>query len=111
LEDIRRVVDAGARHVTFADPDFLNGPAHSLAIVHALHERHPGVTFDITTKVEHIRKHRAIFPELAASGCAFVVSAVESLSDAVLTNLRKGHSRCDVFEAFRILRSASIPLR
>ena len=32
LEDIRRLVRAGATHITFGDPDFLNGPRHSLAI-------------------------------------------------------------------------------
>jgi radical SAM superfamily enzyme YgiQ (UPF0313 family) len=111
LEDIRNVVRAGARHVTFADPDFLNGPGHSLAIVRVLHEEHPDVTFDFTTKVEHILKHREIFPDMARSGCAFVVSAVESLSDVVLENLLKGHTRTEVFEALGILRSASIPLR
>ncbi|MGE5334070.1 MAG: cobalamin-dependent protein, partial [Nitrososphaerota archaeon] len=37
LEDIRAQVRAGARHITFGDPDFLNGPRHSLEIVRALH--------------------------------------------------------------------------
>src|SRR5579871_4363707 len=30
LNDIRQQVAAGARHVTFGDPDFFNGPAHAL---------------------------------------------------------------------------------
>ncbi len=38
LEDIRRLVRMGARHITFGDPDFLNGPGHSLRIVQAMHE-------------------------------------------------------------------------
>ena len=29
IEDIRSQVAAGARHITFGDPDFLNGPAHA----------------------------------------------------------------------------------
>ena len=110
-EDIRRVAAAGARHVTFADPDFLNGPGHSMAIVRAMHAEHPELTFDVTTKVENILKHREKLNELASCGCVFVVTAVESLSDEVLGNLRKGHTRDDVFAASRLLRAAGITMR
>ena len=30
LADIRQQIAAGARHVTFGDPDFFNGPAHAM---------------------------------------------------------------------------------
>lgn len=111
LDDIRAQVAAGAQHITFGDPDFLNGPGHSLAIVRALHAEFPHVTFDATIKVEHIIERRALFPELADLGCIFVVSAVESLSDDVLRHLAKGHSRADVAEALGILRAAGIAMR
>ena len=111
LADIAALVAAGAGHITFGDPDFLNGPGHVLRVVRAMHERFPHVTFDVTTKVSHIVKHRTLFVELAALGCAFVVSAVESLSDRVLAILRKGHTRADVTTALRVLRAARIPLR
>lgn len=111
LEDIRRLVNAGARHITFGDPDFLNGPKHSLNICRAMHEEFPDLTFDFTAKVEHILKNRTLFPEMARLGCVFVVSAVESLSESVLAHLEKGHTRDDVAEAFQILRAAGIALR
>lgn len=111
LEDIRSQVRAGVGHITFGDPDFLNGPRHSLEIVRALHAEFPEVTFDATIKVEHILERRDIFPELASLGCAFVVSAVESLSEEVLRHLKKGHSRADVAEALHILDDAGIPMR
>ncbi|MGH2514876.1 MAG: CUAEP/CCAEP-tail radical SAM (seleno)protein [Ktedonobacterales bacterium] len=111
LDDIRAQIRAGAQHITFGDPDFLNGPGHSLALVRALHDEFPSVTFDATVKVEHILERRALFPELAALGCAFVVSAVESLSPSVLRHLKKGHSRADVAEALTILDDAGIPMR
>jgi radical SAM superfamily enzyme YgiQ (UPF0313 family) len=111
LADIRQQVQAGAAHITFGDPDFLNGPTHSLRIVRALHDEFPHVTFDATIKIEHILERRAIFPELRELGCAFVVSAVESLSDGVLAHLRKGHTRTDVIAALDILEAAGIPLR
>jgi radical SAM superfamily enzyme YgiQ (UPF0313 family) len=52
LQDIRHQVrDGGAGHITFGDPDFLNGPRHSMAIAEALHEEFPKLTFDATIKV------------------------------------------------------------
>src|SRR5258708_2708917 len=111
LEDIRSHVAAGARHITFGDPDFLNGPGHSLRITQAMHEEFPDLTFDFTAKVEHILKYRELIPEFARSGCVFVVSAVESLSNTVLENLVKGHTRDDVREALEILRDAGIAMR
>lgn len=111
LEDIRRLADSGVRHVTFADPDSFNGPGHTMAIVRELHERLPGMTFDVTTKVENVLRHRRRFDELRDCGCVFVVSAVESLSDTVLEHLDKGHTRHDVFEAHGVLRAAGIAWR
>jgi radical SAM superfamily enzyme YgiQ (UPF0313 family) len=111
LEDIRQLVAAGARHVTFGDPDFLNGPGHSLRLVRALHAEFPDVTYDFTAKVEHLLEHRPLLAEFAATGCVFVVSALESLSDVVLTNLEKGHTQSDVFAALENVRAAGIALR
>jgi radical SAM superfamily enzyme YgiQ (UPF0313 family) len=111
LEDIRRQVRAGATHITFGDPDFLNGPGHSLSIVRAMRAEFPRVTFDFTAKIEHILKHRLIFSELGSLGCLFVISAVESFSDLVLTKLVKGHTRADVFAALEIIRQGGITLR
>ncbi|MFL5414121.1 MAG: CUAEP/CCAEP-tail radical SAM (seleno)protein [Myxococcales bacterium] len=111
LGDIAQQIEAGARHVTFGDPDFLNGPTHALRIARELHERWPEVTFDATIKIEHLLQHRDLLPELARSGCLFIVSAVESLSERVLVALRKGHTAADVREALRLVREAGIDLR
>ena len=111
LEDIRGLVASGARHITFGDPDFLNGPGHSLRITRAMHEQFPDLTFDFTAKVEHVLKHRDLIPEFAESGCIFIVSAVESLSNTVLERLDKGHTGDDVLEALGILSGSGIGMR
>lgn len=111
LADIRQLVGDGATHITFGDPDFLNGPGHSLAVVRAMHAEFPSLTFDFTAKVEHILEREDLFPELRALGCAFMISAVESLSETVLANLEKGHTRADVSRALRIVRDAGIAFR
>jgi hypothetical protein len=109
--DIDALVAAGATHVTFGDPDFLNAPAHSLRVVRALHERHPDVTFDCTVKVEHVLAHADVWPELARAGCRFVVSAFESTDDTVLDRLAKGHTAADLGPAVARLRAHGIDVR
>ena len=111
LEDIRRQVNAGAGHITFGDPDFLNGPTHSLRICRALHADFPDVTFDITTRIEHILRHRDLIPEFGELGCVFIVSAVESVSETVLAKIVKGHTKLDVSEALKVLDASGIAMR
>jgi radical SAM superfamily enzyme YgiQ (UPF0313 family) len=110
LDDIRRQVEAGAQHITFGDPDFWNGPGHAMPLVEALHREWPELSYDATIKVEHLLKHRDLLPDLRRTGCAFVTTAVESLDDAVLAKLAKGHTRADFFEALRMTRAADLPL-
>jgi radical SAM superfamily enzyme YgiQ (UPF0313 family) len=110
LEDIRQQVAAGAEHITFGDPDFLNGPGHAMPIVEALHREWPELTYDVTVKVEHILNHRDLLPQLKRTGCAFVTSAVESLDDAVLEKLAKGHTRAGFIEALQLMRASELPM-
>jgi radical SAM superfamily enzyme YgiQ (UPF0313 family) len=111
LADIRQQVEAGATHISFGDPDFLNGPAHALRVARRLHAEWPALTFDFTAKVEHLLEQRARLPELAECGCLFIISAAESLNDTILGYLAKGHTRADIVEALRLAREAGIPLR
>src|SRR2546426_1084547 len=95
-----------------AKPHFpVPGPRHALAVARALHAEFPGVTFDFTAKVEHLLRERARLAELTALGCAFVVSAAESLDDRVLGYLAKGHTRADLVAALAATRAAGIALR
>lgn len=104
LADIDQQVAAGADHITFGDPDFWNGATHALRIVTEIHRRHPALTYDVTVKVEHLLQHRRHIATLAATGCLFVTTAVESFDDAVLARLAKGHTESDFAEALALLR-------
>jgi radical SAM superfamily enzyme YgiQ (UPF0313 family) len=110
LADVDAQIAAGAGHITFGDPDFLNGPTHAMRIVEALHAAHSTVTYDVTIKVEHLLRHRDLLPRLRASGCAFVTSAIESVDDAVLARLEKGHTRRDFIEAVALCRDAGLTI-
>ena len=111
VDDVARLRDDGMRHLTFGDPDFLNAVPHALAVVRAVHARCPELTFDITTKVEHILEHPEVMAELRDLGLLFIVSAVESTSPRVLGLLDKRHSPDDVLTALRLCRALGIELR
>ncbi len=110
MEDIRRQVAMGAEHITFGDPDFFNGIGHALEIARALDREFPALTYDVTIKIEHLRKHAAALSTLAETGCLFVTSAVESVDDRVLQLLDKGHTRADFYEVVRLCRQAGLTL-
>ena len=111
MADIRAQIAQGVRHITFGDPDFFNGPTHALRITRALHAEFPNVTFDATIKIEHLLKHRHLLLEIRDLGCAFIVSAVESINDDVLRHLDKGHTSAQVAEIFDLMEQVGIPLR
>lgn len=111
IDDIAQLVDRGARHITFGDPDFLNRWAHSMKIVELLHQRFPDLTFDMTTKVSHLLRYSSLIPLLAEQGCLFVVSAYECLNDDILRYLDKGHTAAQAAEATRLLRAHGIEPR
>src|ERR1700682_4007562 len=110
LEDIRRQVAAGAQHITFGDPDFFNGIRHAMELAEAFHREFPAVTYDVTIKIEHLLKYEKHLPELRDSGCLFVISAVESVDDAVLGFLDKGHTREDFLGVVKTFRELGMTL-
>ena len=110
LEDVRQQVAAGAEHITFGDPDFLNGPGHAVPLVEAFHREFPGVSYDVTAKVEHLLRHAALIPMFARTGCLFVTTAVESADDRILAILDKGHSRADFERVVEIFNAVELDL-
>lgn len=110
LEDIAQQVDAGARHITFGDPDFFNGPTHAMRIVEGLHQRWPDLTFDVTIKVEHLLRHARHLPGLRDTGCLFVTSAVEAVDDRILEIFDKRHTRDDFVRVVSLLRETGLNL-
>jgi hypothetical protein len=81
-----------------------------MALVDALHAEFPGLTYDVTIKIEHLLKHRDLLSRLKTTGCLFIISAVESINDRVLELLDKGHTHADFVEAVRLTREAGLTL-
>jgi radical SAM superfamily enzyme YgiQ (UPF0313 family) len=110
LEDIRRQAAAGAQHISFGDPDFFNGIRHAMELAEAFHREFPRLTYDVTIKIEHLRKHQEHLPALRDTGCLFVISAVESVDDAILEFLDKGHAREDFLHVVKTFRKLGMTL-
>jgi radical SAM superfamily enzyme YgiQ (UPF0313 family) len=110
LEDIRRQVVVGAQHITFGDPDFFNGIRHAMELVQSFHHEFPAVTYDVTIKIEHLLKYQEHLFALRDTGCLFVISAVESVDDAVLEFLDKGHTLEDFLRVVKTFRELGMTL-
>jgi radical SAM superfamily enzyme YgiQ (UPF0313 family) len=110
MADIRQQVAAGAQHISFGDPDFFNGIGHATALIEAFHHEFPGLTYDVTIKIEHLRKYQHYLTLLRDTGCLFVISAVESVDDVILERLDKGHTRQDFLAVVRNFRSLGMTL-
>lgn len=101
LADIRQQVIRGAQHITFGDPDFFNAPRHALEIVRALHDEFPAVTYDVTIKIQHLKKRISLLQVLKDTGCLFVTSAVEAVDEATLLAYEKFHTRQNFIDVAR----------
>jgi radical SAM superfamily enzyme YgiQ (UPF0313 family) len=111
LADVRQQAAAGARHISFGDPDFFDGPNSC-----APHRRGGarGVSraylrYDVTIKVEHLLVHAKLLP-VKQTGCLFVTTAVESVDDRVLAILDKDHTREDFFQVVRLFDEVGLSL-
>jgi hypothetical protein len=78
--------------------------------VEGLHAAHPGLTYDVTIKVEHLLRQAALLPRLRDTGCLFVTTAVESIDDRVLKLLDKGHTRQDLIEVVHLFQAVGLTL-
>ncbi len=91
IDDIRAQVEAGAQHISFGDPDFLNGPTHARRVLERARSRVPGPDLrrhdQGRAPPEASRDARRMLRE---TGCLFITSAVESVDDEVLGKLREG---------------------
>ena len=110
LEDVRGQIAAGAQHISFADPDFLNGPTHARHLIERFHSEWPDVSYDVTIKIEHLLQHADMLPVLRETGCLFITSAVEAIDDVVLGHLMKGHTLADFIEVAGLCRGAGVTL-
>jgi radical SAM superfamily enzyme YgiQ (UPF0313 family) len=108
VADALNQAELGAEHITFGDPDFLNGPTHAMAVLEEIHRSAPDLTFDITVKVEHLLRHRDLVHRMRRLGVLFVISAFETTHGPTLQLLDKGHTPDDMGGAVEVCRDAGL---
>ncbi|TWC11109.1 MULTISPECIES: arsinothricin biosynthesis radical SAM protein ArsL [unclassified Pseudomonas] len=106
--DTDALVEQGMTHLTFTDADFFNAKHHGLAIMRRLHEKHPGLTYDFTTRVDHILENKETIKEMVSLGLAFITTALEFPKQEVLDQVVKEMDMDMIEESIAFLLSLNI---
>ncbi|ACK92793.1 TPA: radical SAM protein [Bacillus cereus] len=110
LQDVRNLVEGGMTHLTFIDADFFNAKYHGIKILRKLHEEFPELTYDFTTRVDHILENKKTLAEMKELGVKFITSALEFPSEEVLDAVAKDTSVADIEQGIAYLREIDIKL-
>ncbi|MBR0965667.1 radical SAM protein [Bradyrhizobium diazoefficiens] len=89
MQDIRQVVEMGATHICFIDAEFINSKRHGIEVVRRMKAEFPSLTFDITTRADHILESKNTIVELNDLGCRFITTAMEFPTQRVLDAVNK----------------------
>jgi hopanoid C-3 methylase len=110
VADIDTLVEQGMDHLTFIDAEFFNATRRSFDALARIHARHPRLTFDFTTRVDHILDNRDRLTELREQGVRVITSALEFPKDEVLQQVRKEVTVEDLKTAVRLVQGSGITL-
>jgi len=110
VEDVRNMVAGGMTHLTFTDADFFNAKRHGLNLIRRLHAEFPNLTYDFTTRVDHILESKEALQEMAGLGVRFITSALEFPKQRVLDEVYKEMTVPMIEDAIAFLRSVGIKI-
>jgi hopanoid C-3 methylase len=110
MADIRQVVGLGATHIWFTDAEFLNSKHHGLGIIRRMKREFPDLTFDITTRADHVLEAKEVVAELRELGCEFLTTALEFPSQPVLDAVHKELSIEQIERAIDYCRTIGLRL-
>lgn len=110
VEDVRNLVALGMTHLTFTDAEFFNAKNQGLRLLRVLHAEFPDLTYDFTTRIDHILEHEEALREMQTLGVRFITSALEFPTQVVLDVVSKEISIDDIEQAIVTLRRIGIRL-
>lgn len=110
LTDVRTMISGGMTHLTFMDADFFNSKNYGIKIMKKIHEEFPSLTFDFTTRVDHINENKDIISEMKALGLVFITTAVEFPCQEVVNEIDKEITLQDIEEAINFLKEENIQI-
>lgn len=106
LADCRQLAEEGVRHFCFIDAEFFNSRTIGAGVIERLADEIGPITFEFTTRVDHILDYGPLLEKLVALGLKRVTSALEFPSDRILRIFDKhidvAHMRACIVEAERI---------
>lgn len=110
VRDVANLVGQGMEHLTLIDADFFNAKRHAMAILRRLHSEFPALTFDFTTRVDHLLENAGFVREMAALNVRVITSALEFPSQIVLDEVYKEMTVPMIEEAIALVRDAGLKL-
>jgi radical SAM superfamily enzyme YgiQ (UPF0313 family) len=110
ISDVRNMVEGGITHLTFIDADFFNSKYHGINIIRKLNSEFPDLTYDFTTRVDHVNENKEIISEMAGLGVKFITTALEFPSKKVVDELDKEITIKDIEEAIEFLKRIKIKI-
>lgn len=110
LNDVHNMVKAGITHLTFTDADFFNSKVHGIRLLKKLHELYPTLTYDFTTRIDHVLENKEKLKEMKQLNVKFITSALEFPNEEVLDAVAKNTKVADIEEAIQFLREIDIKL-
>lgn len=84
LADALQLADEGVRHFCFIDAEFFNSRTIGINVAQKLADQIGPITFELTTRVDHILDYTAELEKLVSLGLCRVTSALEFPSDRIL---------------------------
>jgi radical SAM superfamily enzyme YgiQ (UPF0313 family) len=106
LADALQLAEEGVRHFCFIDAEFFNSRTIGVGVVEQLVDRIGPITFEFTTRVDHILDYTSELEKLVSLGLRRVTSALEFPSDRILRIFDKHidvrHMKAAIAEAARL---------
>ena len=106
LADCLQLADEGVRHFCFIDAEFFNSRTIGVGVIERLVQEVGDITFEFTTRVDHILDYTAELEKLVSLGLKRVTSALEFPSNRILRIFDKHidveHMRACIIEAERL---------
>ena len=111
LADAAQLADQGARHFAFVDAEFFNTRRHALTAMQAVADQLGPMTFELTTRFDHILEFEAEINQMTSLGLRVITSALEFPSEKVLQVFDKGIDVPGIKKAIRAAKAAGVELR
>ncbi|HEX6073665.1 MAG TPA: RCCLKC-tail radical SAM protein [Micromonosporaceae bacterium] len=99
VADAKDLAEQGVRHFMFIDAEFFNSRRLGVQVAEQIAREIPGVTFEMTTRIDHILDYTDELTRLVSLGLRRVTSALEFPSDRVLRIFDKGIDVADMRQA------------